>query len=70
MEGVEPTTPRLQITCSGHLSYIGNAYFKDPFPVRDCKDMNYFLSSKTFFNLFSMPSLSRPQEASWPLCLS
>ena len=23
MEGVEPTTPRLQITCSGQLSYIG-----------------------------------------------
>ena len=23
-EGVEPTTPRLQITCSGQLSYIGN----------------------------------------------
>ena len=24
MEGIEPTTPRLQITCSGQLSYIGN----------------------------------------------
>ena len=24
MEGVEPTTPRLQITSSGGLSYIGN----------------------------------------------
>ncbi len=24
MEGVEPTTPRLQITCSDRLSYIGN----------------------------------------------
>ena len=23
MEGVEPTTPRLQITCSSQLSYIG-----------------------------------------------
>ncbi len=23
MEGFEPTTPRLQITCSGQLSYIG-----------------------------------------------
>jgi len=32
--------------------------------------MNYFLSSKTFFNLFSIPSLSSPQEASWLLCLS
>ena len=27
MEGIEPTTPRLQITCSGQLSYIGNAVF-------------------------------------------
>ena len=24
IEGFEPTTPRLQITCSGQLSYIGN----------------------------------------------
>ena len=23
IEGFEPTTPRLQITCSGQLSYIG-----------------------------------------------
>ena len=27
MEGVEPTTPRLQITCSSQLSYIGNILF-------------------------------------------
>ena len=27
MEGIEPTTPRLQITCSGQLSYIGNTVF-------------------------------------------
>ena len=26
MEGFEPTTPRLQITCSGQLSYIGNVF--------------------------------------------
>ena len=26
MEGIEPTTPRLQITCSGQLSYIGNVF--------------------------------------------
>ena len=26
MEGVEPTTPRLQITCSGQLSYIGSFF--------------------------------------------
>ena len=28
MEGIEPTTPRLQITCSGQLSYIGNIVFE------------------------------------------
>ena len=28
MEGIEPTTPRLQITCSGQLSYIGIAFPK------------------------------------------
>ena len=27
MEGIEPTTPRLQITCSGQLSYIGIIVF-------------------------------------------
>ena len=27
IEGFEPTTPRLQITCSGQLSYIGVAFF-------------------------------------------
>ena len=31
MEGIEPTTPRLQITCSGQLSYIGNIVL---FPFR------------------------------------
>ena len=30
MEGVEPTTPRLQITCSGQLSYFG-VISKTPF---------------------------------------
>ena len=33
MEGIEPTTPRLQITCSGQLSYIGNVVL---FSVSDC----------------------------------
>ena len=27
-EGFEPTTPRLQITCSGQLSYTGNTIFQ------------------------------------------
>ena len=41
MEGIEPTTPRLQITCSGQLSYIGKlvlAAFGNFVSERDCKD--------------------------------
>ena len=36
IEGFEPTTPRLQITCSGQLSYIGSIFVLRF--VRDCKD--------------------------------
>ena len=28
MEGIEPTTPRLQITCSSQLSYIGISFLQ------------------------------------------
>ena len=55
MEGIEPTTPRLQITCSGQLSYIGNAFC---FPSgrfvsqRDCKGRHYFLICKSFQSFF------------------
>ena len=38
MEGVEPTTPRLQITCSSQLSYIGKIW---PFFQRGCKDITF-----------------------------
>ena len=31
MGGFEPSTPRLQITCSGQLSYIGNYFKTRPF---------------------------------------
>ena len=31
IEGFEPTTPRLQITCSGQLSYIGGISMMFPF---------------------------------------
>ena len=35
-EGFEPTTPRLQITCSGQLSYGGNLkYLKNFYLIRD-----------------------------------
>ena len=39
MEGVEPTTPRLQITCSGQLSYIGSFA---PCFQRECKDITFY----------------------------
>ena len=46
MEGIEPTTPRLQITCSGQLSYIGNVFTS--FSKEGCKyttfyDISYIL---------------------------
>ena len=47
MEGFEPTTPRLQITCSGQLSYIGI------FTVTGCKGRYFFLISKLFLTFFS-----------------
>ena len=54
MEGFEPTTPRLQITCSGQLSYIG--IMSIPFGFkRDCKDTDYFGFCNTFmkFSFFA-----------------
>lgn len=43
IEGVEPTTSRLQITRSGRLSYIGKTFVcQRPFPQRDCKDRDIF----------------------------
>ena len=44
MEGIEPTTPRLQITCSGQLSYIGNF---DPFLERGCKGITFLETDNT-----------------------
>ena len=40
IEGFEPTTPRLQITCSGQLSYIG--VLEPFFVLKDCKGRNFF----------------------------
>ena len=51
MEGIEPTTPRLQITCSGQLSYIGNivpAFLNNSFPKGIAKIGIIFLSPKLF----------------------
>ena len=53
MEGVEPTTPRLQITCSSQLSYIGIfPSVTDCFPKGIAKiDINFYFPK--LFDLFS-----------------
>ena len=54
MEGIEPTTPRLQITCSGQLSYIGNIVLTRSgglFPKGIAK-VDIFLKTAKLFNLF------------------
>ena len=54
MEGIEPTTPRLQITCSGQLSYIGKIV---SFFERGCKDISFYENTiiiGDFFNLFAI----------------
>ena len=54
MEGIEPTTPRLQITCSGQLSYIGNIVLTRSgglFPKGIAK-VDIFFNSAKLFNLF------------------
>ena len=50
MEGFEPTTPRLQITCSGQLSYIGIS------TVTGCKGRDIFYICKFFSSFFFKPS--------------
>ena len=47
MEGFEPTTPRLQITCSGQLSYIGIS------TVTGCKGRDIFYICKFFGRFFT-----------------
>ena len=66
MEGIEPTTPRLQITCSGQLSYIGIVFrlLRKSLSNWDCKDRYIFHSCKTFpsfFNIFTDYPLSVQQ---------
>ena len=53
IEGFEPTTPRLQITCSGQLSYIGSS-FGSFNRERDCKGRVFFRICKTFCIIFSL----------------
>ena len=51
MEGFEPTTPRLQITCSGQLSYIGIQ------PLRDAKVGIFFIFANFLSIFFQMNQL-------------
>ncbi len=68
MGGFEPSTPRLQITCSGQLSYIGKNVFQFPtaLPKGIAKIIKFFELQKSFtknHNRFrssaSIPSLSK-----------
>ncbi len=51
VEGFEPPTPRLQITCSGQLSYTG--ILSQNFSLSDKALQNYmfyrYIASKTLF---------------------
>ena len=56
MEGVEPTTPRLQITCSSQLSYIGNfPIFVSSFPKGIAKIDIIFYSPKLLQKFLNIP---------------
>ena len=55
MEGIEPTTPRLQITCSGQLSYIGIIVFYFRFRsdfLNGIAKVDIIFKSPKLFNLF------------------
>ena len=55
MEGIEPTTPRLQITCSGQLSYIGKIVsftLSERSIPKGIAKVDIFFKSAKLFNLF------------------
>ena len=53
MEGIEPTTPRLQITCSGQLSYIGNIVFRfGAYFLNGIAKVDIIFKSPKLFSLF------------------
>ena len=54
MEGIEPTTPRLQITCSGQLSYIGNVVFPclEHYFLKGIAKVDIIFNSPKLFRLF------------------
>ena len=56
IEGFEPTTPRLQITCSGQLSYIGA--HESFIAERTAKVGTFFESAKLFHRFFIISAIS------------
>ena len=76
MGGFEPSTPRLQITCSGQLSYIGNKSISIPHkPKGIAKIANFSELQKSFAKNHNnsitarrIPSSSRPQLCRCSLC--
>ena len=56
IEGFEPTTPRLQITCSGQLSYIGG--FSVLQSLKGTAKVDIILENANFFQSFSTSSRS------------
>ena len=61
VEGFEPTTPRLQITCSGQLSYTGKLnifpYKKQVFftsPLRGANIQQFFIPPTKIFVFFKI----------------
>ena len=56
IEGFEPTTPRLQITCSGQLSYIGA--HESFIAERTAKVGTFFETAKLFHRFFDISVIS------------
>ena len=76
IEGFEPTTPRLQITCSGQLSYIG-VRSNPPSSKGTAKIDNNSGNTKNFQSFLTslrrisrMPAVSRPHSARCAACVS
>ena len=62
MEGIEPTTPRLQITCSGQLSYIGivvSRFVEMLFRIGIAKIEIFLLSAKLFNHFLRILMIAR-----------
>ena len=57
IEGFEPTTPRLQITCSGQLSYIGSSV--DPSSPKGTAKVEIFFELANNFQEIFIISLKR-----------